>query len=167
MEMIRNGRRIDTRCEPSPARPMFLSFTRRERAMGRPSGLLRPRSAQRVVFGEVLSHYLVDLRLRVRFESHVDRFEDAATLHDDTEMSGRFGVAEDFFEVADRGLKCRSSIDCHESIARPEIDAVRGAVRDDGLDCQTRIQLHELHAEIASAGKHLTDVLLALARGSR
>src|SRR5438105_11688585 len=101
MEMIRNGRRIDTRCEPSPARPMFLSFTRRERAMGRPSRLLRPRRAQRVAFGEVLSHDLVDLRFRVRFESHVDRFEDAAALHNDPKTSGRLRIAEDFFEVAD------------------------------------------------------------------
>src|SRR5712691_6358991 len=167
MEMMTNGRRIDTRSEPSPARPMFLSFTRRARTMGRPPGLLRPRRTQRMALGEVLSHDLVDLRLAVRLETHIDALQKSVALHDDIETPGLLRVAEDLFEIADRGLKCRAPIDCHQSIARLEVGAIRRAVGNYRLDGQSRIQLHELHAQVTAAGKHLTDVLLAVAGGRR
>ena len=130
--------------------------------MGRPSGLLRPRRTQRMAFGEVLSHDLVDLRLAVRLETHIDALQKSVALHDDIETSGLLRVAEDLFEIADRGLKCRAPIDCHQSIARLEVGAIRRAVRNYRLDGQSRIQLHELHTQVTAAGKHLTDVLLAV-----
>src|ERR1700680_2683598 len=160
MEIMTNGRRTETRFEPSPARPMFLSFTRRARTMGRPSGLLRPRRAQGMAFGEVLRHDLVDLRFCVRFESDVDRFEDSASLHDDMEATRRLRVTKDLFEVTDRGLKRGMSVDSHQSIARSKVGAFRRSVRNHRLDFQARIQLNQLHAQVPATGKHLTNVLL-------
>src|SRR5438309_12020930 len=103
--MIRKGARAETRSERSIL----------------PPSRLRRGGADTVRVRQILRDDLVDLRLGVRLHPYVDFFQDPAALHDDPQPAGFFRVAENLFEVFDRGVARWFSVDSHEPIGGPQV----------------------------------------------
>jgi len=113
---------------------------------------------------EVLRDNLVDLRLRVWLHSRLDEFQNPVPQHNDPQPASLTRIGHDLFEVVDRRVFGRLSVDGHEPIAGPQSGAIGRAVLNDRFDRQSGIQLHDLDAEISAAGEHLTDDAIALGR---
>src|ERR1051325_277194 len=107
---------------------------------------------------------LVDLRLRVRLHPRFHSPVVAAPLHNDPQRAGLLRVRQRLLELARRRLVHVPAVDGDDAVAFLQVGVRRRTVRNDRLDHQAGLELHDGDAEIAPSGQHAPDGLLAFAR---